>query len=455
MRLHHPRFAAVRPRFLTTAAIVAASALALTIAVPASAPAATVSITTRSETAPKGPDYQVPVLVIEGDAGAERIELESATRVRGDVRAGAGCTQSGRDRVDCGSAADIVVRLGAGDDRLITASMTTPLSADGGAGADVLESRGGGLSLSGGDGDDALRALGLDVSMVGGRGADRLQTASRAHTAWPDEAGSVEVDLRAGVARTPSGTDTLVGEFGFIDLGNGDDRVFASDGAVSVNAGAGDDIVLGGAGADRISGDEGDDVVSGGAGDDELFGGTGADRVSGGDGADTIYGGQYITSSGGTGDRLDGGAGGDAIFGRGRIDGGAGDDRLSLPGEGGKRLDRLARLRCGDGADEVDAPGAYVHLPGDCERITGFHADDSEVTLTRTASGGRVISVQGPRCRRRAEVISGGRRRVFVSARPSRTWTRVLLARSSPRPALVTLTSCDTGRLVPAVTFVR
>ena len=125
-----------------------------------------------------------------------------------------------------------------------------------------------------------------------------------------------------------------------------------------------------------------------------------------------------------------------------------------LPGDSGKRLDRLLRLRCGDGADEVDAPGAYVQLRGDCERITGFNADDSEVTLTRTASGGWVIRVQGMRCRRHATVISGGRKRKFVSARSSRTWTRVLLTRSSPRPALVTLTRCDTGRQIPIVTFV-
>jgi hypothetical protein len=74
--------------------------------------------------------------------------------------------------------------------------------------------------------------------------------------------------------------------------------------------------------------------------------------------------------------------------------------------------------------------------------------------LTRTAAGGRVIRVQGPRCRRRAVVISGGRRRAFVSAQGSRTWTRVLLARPSARPALIMLTRCDTRRLAPAVTFV-
>ena len=411
-------------------------------------------MTTRSEPAPKGPDYQVPILVIEGDAGAERIDLESATRVRGDVRAGTGCTQSARDRVDCGAAVDISVRLGAGDDRLIVASMTIPLSADGGPGADVLESRGGGVSLAGGDGDDALSAVGPGATLAGGRGADRLQTASAASAAWADEAGSVDVDLRAGVARTPSGIDTLVGAFASIELGEGHDRVLASDGAVSVYAGAGNDIVLGGAAADRLTGAEGDDVISGGAGDDELFGGSGADRVSGGDGMDTLYGGQYITRFGGSGDRLDGDAGDDVIFGRGRVDGGAGDDRLSLPGDAGKRLDRLTRLVCGADADNVYAPGAHVHVPGDCERITGVSDDGSQVTLTRTAAGGRVLKVQGPRCRRRAVVTSGGRRRAFVAARPSRTWTRVLLARSSPRPALVALTRCDTGRQVPVVTFV-
>jgi hypothetical protein len=436
-------------------AVLAASALVWAIAVPAAAPAATVSMGTRSETAPKGPDYQVPVVLIAGDASAESVELTSATRVRGDVRAGAGCTQSAPDQVDCGFAVAISVTLGAGDDRLVAAAMTTPLAADGGPGADALESQGASASLSGGDGDDALRSDGSRAALVGGRGSDRLQAASGASATWPDEAGAVEIDLRAGVARTPSGVDTLVGDFGSLYLGPGDDRVLASDGAVSVYGRAGNDIVLGGAGADWIMGDEGDDVISGGAGDDELFGGSGADRVSGGDGDDTLNAGPYIASFGWTGDRLAGDAGADVLTGRGRLDGGAGDDRLAMPGDGGRRYDRLAHVTCGPGADHVEGPGAYVHLPGDCERISGVHADGSTVTFVRTRAGGRAISVHGPRCRRRAVVSRGGRTRTFAAARPSRSWTRVLLSRSPLRPTLVTLSRCDGGRLAPVVTFGR
>jgi hypothetical protein len=202
-------------------------------------------------------------------------------------------------------------------------------------------------------------------------------------------------------------------------------------------------------------GDEGDDVISGGGGDDELFGGSGADRVSGGDGNDTLNGGQYVAGFGSTGDRLDGDAGADRITGRGWLRGGAGDDRLALPGDNGKRQDRLTRLGCGAGADHVDAPGAYVHVPGDCERISGTHVDGSFVTFTRTLAGGRAIRVNGPRCRRRAVVSNHGRTRAFVSAHPSRTWTRVLLARSPLRPTLVTLSRCDGARLVAVVTFGR
>ena len=147
-------------------AVLAASACA--IDTPATAGAATVSMATRTETGPKPPDYQVPIMGIEGDAGAERIELTSATRVGGDVRAGTGCTQSRPDLVDCPFAVDITVRLGAGDDRLTAVSLMTPLSADGGPGADTLRSEGGRVSLSGGDGDDVLRAAGPEVSLVGG-----------------------------------------------------------------------------------------------------------------------------------------------------------------------------------------------------------------------------------------------------------------------------------------------
>ena len=440
-----------RPFLMT---VVVAGVLGIAIAVPSPATAATVAMATRSETAPKGPDYQVPVMSIAGDAGAERIEI-AGTRVRGDVRAGAGCTQSAPDQVDCGLAVDISVHLGDGDDHFVAAAMTTPLSVDGGPGADVLASEGGTARLSGGDGDDALRALGTGAWLSGGRGADRLETAAPASASWADEAGPVEVDLREGAARTPSGLDTLVGEFATVYLGKGDDRMLASDGAVSVYGGAGDDIVLAGAGNDRISGEEGDDVVSAAAGDDELFGGSGADRLSGGDGDDTLYGGQYVASPGWSGDRLAGGAGDDLLTGRGVLRGGDGDDRLSLPGDGGLQLDRLTGLSCGSGADEVDAPGAYVLIPGDCERISGTHADESTVTFTRTAAGGWSLRVHGPRCRRRAVVSSGGRRRAFPTMQPSRTWKRVLIARAPLRPALVSLTRCDTGRVMAVVTLGR
>jgi hypothetical protein len=54
-----------------------------------------------------------------------------------------------------------------------------------------------------------LRTAGSGTSMVGGPGADRLQAESPAAAAWPDEAGAVEVDLRAGVARTAKARASL------------------------------------------------------------------------------------------------------------------------------------------------------------------------------------------------------------------------------------------------------
>ncbi|MHB1691923.1 MAG: putative Ig domain-containing protein [Thiomonas sp.] len=80
---------------------------------------------------------------------------------------------------------------------------------------------------------------------------------------------------------------------------DGDDVLYGTPGADTLDAGAGNDIVLGlkgndtiagGAGNDLILGGEGDDMLEGGAGDDVIHGGRGADTLSGGAGRDALYG---------------------------------------------------------------------------------------------------------------------------------------------------------------------
>jgi Ca2+-binding RTX toxin-like protein len=97
----------------------------------------------------------------------------------------------------------------------------------------------------------------------------------------------------------------------------GDDHLFGTAAA---------DTIDGGAGSDRVEGREGDDSLIGGIGDDALTGGAGNDSLDGGDGNDNLDG-------GGGNDYLSGGAGNDALNGRGGIDtlvGGDGDDSYTV-----------------------------------------------------------------------------------------------------------------------------
>jgi Ca2+-binding RTX toxin-like protein len=112
---------------------------------------------------------------------------------------------------------------------------------------------------------------------------------------------------------------------GYVGDGNGRCvRVVGSAGNDHLTGTAAADVMNGLAGNDVLSGLAGNDVLHGGAGNDPLLGGLGLDRLLGGAGNDTLAGGagndQLI---GGTGkDVLIGGAGRDALN---SVDGKAGD----------------------------------------------------------------------------------------------------------------------------------
>ena len=151
------------------------------------------------------------------------------------------------------------------NDSVDARTMTSAISADGGAGDDTLIGGAGGDTLAGGAGDDLID---------GGAGDDFLTT---------------------GLGR-----DTLLG-------GDGDDTLMNSDGDDSLVGGAGNDSIVATGGDDTLEGGAGDDTLVGGADSDSLVGGTGADSMDGGDdadtfviedgfGADTIAGGEGVTT---------------------------------------------------------------------------------------------------------------------------------------------------------------
>ncbi|RNF30952.1 hypothetical protein NM04_09900 [Massilia aurea] len=85
------------------------------------------------------------------------------------------------------------------------------------------------------------------------------------HIGFAALAGEVTVRGGAGEQYVVADADAQT-----LNLGEGDDVVYA---------GGGDDIIDGGAGDDRLHGEDGDDYITGGAGDDWIDGGAGTDTV--------------------------------------------------------------------------------------------------------------------------------------------------------------------------------
>jgi Ca2+-binding RTX toxin-like protein len=185
----------------------------------------------------------------------------------------------------CTDVDEVVLYLGAGEDRVEAADATRTVRAYGQVGDDLF---------IGGWAKDTFD---------GGEGSDWVDYSSAPRR--------VHVDLAWGAAQDGKGSkDYLKGIENVIGT-QFDDMIWGTDGANviialggddHVWARGGDDIVYGGNGDDKVWGDGGNDTLMGDAGNDDLFGDAGNDKIWGGDGNDLLVGGS------GT-DLLDGGAG--------------------------------------------------------------------------------------------------------------------------------------------------
>lgn len=168
---------------------------------------------------------------------------------------------------------------------------------------------------------------------------------------------------------------------------NGDDLLFGTPGADSIDALAGNDNVSGGAGDDTIDGNAGDDTINGGVGNDSLTGGAGTDVL---DFSDATYDVsirviQNLAASAFGNDTISGfeayrgGSGNDSIIGSDdgsfieTISGGAGDDALTGGGgpdilDGGSGSDLMFGS---DGIDEVTYVSSLFAVSGSLD-ITQF-----------------------------------------------------------------------------------
>ena len=256
------------------------------------------------------------------------------------------------------------ISAGAGDDRVVTTSLTDLMvTIAGEAGADLI---------FGSQGDDEIDG-GADADLIYGlAGNDRLLS------------GNGELDFVFGGA----GDDVIL-------LADGPNRAFGEDGDDIINGGNDADTIFGGAGNDSLSGSNGDDVILGASGNDRILGGNGNDVLHGIDGDDEIMGnlGDDTIISGQGNDFSTGGEGNDTIFGqRGndRIDGNGGDD-IILAGEGdddvsgGVGDDNITGnadnddIEGGEGADTITGDGGNDTIRGDSgdDSLIGGNGDDN------------------------------------------------------------------------------
>lgn len=207
---------------------------------------------------------------------------------------------SGNDLANGGDGADELQTFG-GDDTLIGSAGDDTL--DGGAGKDVLKGGTGNDRLIAGDGDDRfdgglgddtldLRALPFSFAEKGASGGFSVIR--------PDLASLIILDSDSGQKLFVKGAwgaatgDRGVENYVFSDQAATLDQLIAnttSDFADSLTGGAGADTLAGGKGNDRLDGSAGDDILDGGTGNDVLLGGGGNDRLSGGAGRDILDGG--------------------------------------------------------------------------------------------------------------------------------------------------------------------
>ena len=161
----------------------------------------------------------------------------------------------------------VVVRAGAGDDKVDMATATYAVPALAGTGPLTK-----GTLVDAGPGNDSVYGgMGRDV-VLGGTGDDLVLGFDG--NDWID-GGRGKDTLRGG-----NGNDTL---FGGLD----DDRLGGDFGNDVLYGGYGNDW-LGSLGFGPLADEPGDDILAGGGGNDSLLGGSGNDHISGGPGVDSF-----------------------------------------------------------------------------------------------------------------------------------------------------------------------
>ena len=377
---------------------------ALLLLVPASAGAATVSVSFGTDLEVDAPAGQVNLVTIArsgnsyivSDTGTPPVAVLPCAPFAPGVVA---CPATGITQID-------VELDNLNDSTTIAPTVVGDFSLDvdveGEAGADTLTGGPGVRSgLNGGDDGDFLNGGAKGDSLRGNDGNDVITGGS-----GPDFIrGGIGNDSATGGAdddqfsseQNPDGADSFVGGPGtdhmsYSDRFSGvtvDTDGVADDGEACPgvgcegdNVGASVEIIEGGSGGDLLAGNGVDNDLEGRAGPDTLRGGGGDDELSGGEDGDNLAGGggdDELESSDGS-DRVLGGAGDDEIFtnffpdGPDFYSGGGGADVAHLTSVGNKRVDLDGRADDGVGCPGAGCEGDNVRA--DVEDLIGGDGRD-------------------------------------------------------------------------------
>ncbi|HEU4657623.1 MAG TPA: calcium-binding protein [Capillimicrobium sp.] len=186
---------------------------------------------------------------------------------------------------------------GDGDDRIRSIGKFGPLlTADAGAGDDVVRGSDRGDVIDGGGGTDRLFGRGRSDTITDGDASGSANADVLDGGAGPDadeisyagRTAPVTVNLADPGPDGEAGEGDTVRGFRYVVGGSGDDHLEGDGAENGLDGGPGDDHLDGNGGGDLLSGREGDDLLHGHAGADFLSGGPGADAIRGDRGDDVI-----------------------------------------------------------------------------------------------------------------------------------------------------------------------
>ncbi|MBC6481390.1 MAG: hypothetical protein GDA56_30200 [Hormoscilla sp. GM7CHS1pb] len=202
-----------------------------------------------------------------------------------------------------------------------------------------------------------------------------------------------------------SGDDLIFGTIlaDTIDGLGGGDQIQGDRGNDRLNGGSGNDNLFGQAGNDTMNGDAGDDQLAGNGGNDILNGGSNNDNLFGGTGNDILNGdaGNDFLSGEAGDDLLDGGAGDDNLFGDAGRDtfffgANNGEDRITDFDIATERIQIASGLGFATGADVLATlsrnfinTSVFTLSPGNSIEV--FHEDVSNINNTPLTAANFVI----------------------------------------------------------------